>query len=123
MQKYQILTNINVFLNPNLLLKPLKSYLHLFPSAGEITSNQDLDYETLRSLGLLTTTVEIRAFDGREYSEPRLLNIEVTNDNEKPEFQQDFYAIETTEGTVWRSNFNLLSKCIIFILKYKIRYV
>ena len=61
----------------------------------------DLDYEELVRLGLTTTTVKIRAFDGREYSPYRDLVITVTDQNEPPTFNQGRYAIETVEGAVW----------------------
>jgi hypothetical protein len=69
-------------------------------SAGEITTTQDLDYETLSRNGLLTTQVDIRVYDQREYSEWRRFNIIVDDVNETPEFDQTVYHIETLEGTV-----------------------
>jgi len=59
-----------------------------------------LDYEYLSDNGLLTTRAEVRAFDGREYSETRVISIVVEDVNETPEFNQELYAIETGEGTV-----------------------
>ncbi|XP_052764838.1 protocadherin Fat 3-like [Mya arenaria] len=68
------------------------------PDTGEIFTKVDLDFEELSRQGLLTTYVNIRTFDGREYSEYRQLEITVTDVNETPTFNQVRYAIETVEG-------------------------
>ncbi|WAR16144.1 hypothetical protein MAR_030738 [Mya arenaria] len=48
----------------------------------------DFDPDKLSRQGLLTTYVNIRTFDGREYSEYRQLEITVTDVNETPTFNQ-----------------------------------
>ncbi|XP_053382149.1 uncharacterized protein LOC123540716 [Mercenaria mercenaria] len=68
-------------------------------STGEITTAQDLDYETLLDNGLLTTVVCIKMNDGREDSLIRTLSLVVDDVNEEPVMTQDLYAIETVEGT------------------------
>ncbi|XP_052260269.1 protocadherin-15-like isoform X2 [Dreissena polymorpha] len=68
------------------------------PNTGAITTAADLNYEELSRQGLLTTTVTVRAFDGREYSSNRTLQISVTDVNEKPQFNQQRYALDTVEG-------------------------
>ncbi|XP_060602399.1 cadherin-18-like, partial [Ruditapes philippinarum] len=76
-----------------------EEYFTYDPATGEITTTQDLDYETLSRNGLLTTQVDIRVYDQREYSEWRRFNIIVDDVNETPEFDQTVYHIETLEGT------------------------
>ena len=85
-------------------MKQILKRKYLNYSAGEITTTQDLDYETLSRNGLLQTQVDIRVYDQREYSEWRRFNLFVEDVNETPEFDQTVYHIETLEGMVSNTN-------------------
>ncbi|KAL4218037.1 hypothetical protein ACF0H5_022775 [Mactra antiquata] len=84
----------------------------LNPTTGVITTKQDLDYETLTPDAIAETIVQIRAYDGREYSDWKELKIKVNDINETPKFANSLYSIETKEsaGTLQCPYFDVIDE-------------
>ena len=69
-----------------------------------------MNYEDiLRSVGEVFS-VDVRAWDGREFSDVKRLEITLKNENEPPQFKEELYTLDAEEGGV--SDFSYLCNSV-----------